>query len=151
MSSITSFSLLVAIFFFLFSKTSTAVSIALNKRCFVNAEMNTIGTSKIYQMPFSLDDNLPSIVLIFGSSDGNEICFLCHLDSCVEMITGNSLLHIWMMTNYLEIVAFYERYDESDSFHSMTLDCDVPPTAAEKEASKLSAIVTYKICYKEFL
>ena len=98
-------------------------------------------------MPLSLDNDLPSTVLRFGSSDDNEISFSCHLDSCAAMNTGNTLLHMWIMTNYPDIVDSYEQFDDSDAFLPITLDCAIPATAAEKDAGKLTAVVTYKTRY----
>ena len=54
----------------------------------------TSATPKFRQMSLSLDNNLPSTVIIFGTSDDNEVAFSCHLDSCATMNTGNSLLHV---------------------------------------------------------
>ena len=51
---------------------------------------------------------------------------------------------MWIMTTYPDIVASYERDDDADAFQPITLDYDVPTSAAEKEVSKLSAVVTYK-------
>ena len=69
---------------------------------------NTSIHPTLHQMPLSLDNTLPLTVLVFGTLDMNEIAFSCHLDSCAAMNTGNSLLHIWIMTEYPEIVDSYE-------------------------------------------
>ena len=100
-------------------------------------------------MPLSLDNNIPSTVIRFGASDDNEVAFSCHLDSCAAMNTGNSLLHMWIMTTYPEIIASYERYDDDEPFQPITLYCEVPSSAAEKDTSKLSAVVTYKTRYTD--
>ena len=100
-------------------------------------------------MPLSLDNNLPSTVLRFGTSADNKITFSCPLDSCAAMNTGNSLLHMWIITTYPEIVANYECYDDEKPFQPITSDCAVPTSAAEKDASKLSAVVTYKTRYTD--
>ena len=100
-------------------------------------------------MTLYLDNNLPSTVIIFGTSDNNKVVFSCHLDSCTAMNTGNSLLHMWIMTTYPDIVASYERYNDNEPFQPTTLDCVVPSLAAEKDASKLSTVVTYKIRYTD--
>ena len=51
------------------------------------------------------------------------------------------------MTTYPEIVASYEHYDDDTPFQPITLDCAVPSSTAEKDASKLPAVVTYKTRY----
>ena len=48
------------------------------------------------------------------------------------------------MTTYPDIVASYERYNDNEPFQLITLDCAVPSSATEKDASKLSAVNTYK-------
>ena len=96
-----------------------------------------------------LDNNLPSTVIRFGSSDNNDIVFSCHLDSCAAMNTGNSLLHMWIMTTYPEIIASYERYDDDEPFQHITLDCAVPSSAVENDTSNFFAVVTYKTRYTD--
>ena len=100
-------------------------------------------------MPLSLDNDLPSTVLRFGSLDDNEIIFSCHLDNFILINTGHSLLHMWIMTNYLETVESYDCHDDTDEFQPITLDCFVPSSAAEKDAIKLSDVVTYKTRYHD--
>ena len=60
------------------------------------------------------------------------------------MNTENFLLHMWIMTIYPEIVASCERYDDDKPFQTITLDCAYPSSAADKDASKLFAVVAYK-------
>ena len=78
-----------------------------------------------------------------------EVAFSCHLDSCAAMNTGNALLQMWIITTYPDIVDSYERFDDDNAFQPITLEYDVPSSAAEKDARKLSAIVTYKTRYKD--
>ena len=52
---------------------------------------NTMVVSPVREIPLSLDNNLLSTVIRFGSSESDEIVFSCHLDSCAAMNTGNSL------------------------------------------------------------
>ena len=105
---------------------------------------NTTTISSLRKILLSLDIDLPSTVIWFGSSDDNEITFLCHFDSCTDMNTGNSPLHMWIMTTYPKFVASYKRYDNNKSFQTIILECAVPLSAAEKDDSKLSVVVTYK-------
>ena len=111
--------------------------------------LNTISTTNLRQMPLSLDNNLPAATLRFGKNNDNEVAFSCHLDSCAAMNTGNKLLHMWIMTTYPDIVVSYEQYNDENPFRPITLDCAVPTSAAEKEASKLSAVVTYMTRYTD--
>lgn len=100
-------------------------------------------------MPLSVDNGLPSTVLRFGSSDENEISFAVHCDSCAAMNTANELLHVWIMTTYLEIVQKYERYDDVAAFQPIILDCAIPTSDAEKSKGKLSSVFTYKTRYNK--
>ena len=75
---------------------------------------NKTTTPSLRQIPLSLDNNLPFTVIIFGTPDDNEVAFSCHLDSCVTMDTGSYLLHMWIMTTYLDIVASYKRYGDNE-------------------------------------
>ena len=43
----------------------------------------------IRQMPLDLDNGLPGILLRLGNKQSNSTCFLCHVDSCTAMNTGN--------------------------------------------------------------
>ena len=40
-------------------------------------------------MPLDVDNGLPGIELWFGTSPDNECGFICHMDTCVAMNTGN--------------------------------------------------------------
>ena len=92
---------------------------------------NTTAATLLRKMSLPLDNNLPSKVIQFGSSDDNEIAFSCHLDSCTATNTGNSLLHTWIMTTYPDIVASYEAYGDIDVFQPVTLDSAAYFSAAE--------------------
>lgn len=96
------------------------------------------------QMALSLDNNLPSTVLRFGSNDENEVAFSVHYDRYASMNTANELLHIWIITLYPEIVVSYELYDDANSFHTITLDCDVSTSNSLKEVENLIAVIVYK-------
>ena len=109
--------------------------------------LNVSGNVIARKMPLSIDNDLPSTVLRFGSSDKNEIAFAVHCDSCAAMNTANELLHMWIMTTYPEIVLKYERYDDVVAFQPITLDCAIPTSNAEKDKGKLSSVVTYKTRY----
>ena len=105
---------------------------------------NTTATPLLRKISLSLNNKLLSAVIRFGTSEESEIAFSCHLDSCAAMNTENSLLHMWIMTIYPEIVASCERYDDDKLFQTITLDYVYPLSAADKDASKLFAVVSYK-------
>ena len=102
-------------------------------------------------MPLSLDNDLPSALFRFGTSDDNEVPFPCHLDSCAAMNTGSLVLHQWIITNYPAIVQSYEQFDDSTPFTPISLACAIPSAESEKNENKLTAVVTYKTRYLNVL
>lgn len=97
------------------------------------------------RIPLSVENDLPAVNIRFGSTDGNDIVFACHLDSYTAMNTANSLLYMWIMTTYPDIVISYEQFNDNEGFQPITLDCAIPSSEQEKDDSKLSAAVTYKM------
>ena len=91
-----------------------------------------------------MDNRLPAVVIRFGSSDEDETAFTYHLDSCTAMNTANSLIYMWIMKNCLNIIVSYEWFDDDAVFQPLTLDCAIPLSLDDKEASKFTVVVTYK-------
>ena len=109
---------------------------------------NTVSTTR--QMPLDLDNGLPGILVRFGNTDSNELSFICLVDTCAAMNTGNLLVHQWIMTQYPELVAEYIQYDDENPFQPLKLECAVKDLAkADDLSSKLTAIVRYWTRYKE--
>ena len=54
-------------------------------------------TSTTPPMSLDVDNGLPGIALWFGLSPANEISFICHMDTCKAMNTGNLTVHKWLM------------------------------------------------------
>ena len=101
------------------------------------------------QMPLDLDNGLPGILLRLGITAASEICFLCHVDSCAAMNTGNLLLHQYIITQHPSIVAEYIQYDDKDPFDPIKLQCAVDDAGLNaSENGKLTAIVRYHTPYK---
>ena len=109
--------------------------------------LNTVAIPNMRLMPLSLDNDLPSALFRFGTSDNDEIPFPCHLDSCAAMNTGSLVLHQWIITNYPEIVQSYEQFDDNTPFAPISLACAVPSADSKKNENKLTAVVTYKTRY----
>ena len=109
----------------------------------------TSGTVIQRPMPLCIDNDLPSTVLRFGSSDANEIAFSVHCNSCAAMNTANELLHMWIMTTHPEIVHSYECYADSVPFQPISLDCDVPISPSTMNINQLSSVVIYKTRYQK--
>ena len=102
----------------------------------------------IRQMPLELDNGLPGIVLRLGKADEQNASFLCHVDSCAAMNTGNLLLHQYIITHFPDTVAEYIQYDDKEPFEPIRLECAVQDVAkVENEHGKLTAIVRYYTPY----
>ena len=112
--------------------------------------LNTNTSSYTQPMPLDVDNGLPGVELWFGSNDASEVGFMCHLDTCAAMNTGNLRVHQWLITKHPEIVAEYLQYDDKKPFEPLQLLCAVKDLqATESEHGKLTAIVRYKLRYKQ--
>ena len=104
----------------------------------------------IRPMPLDLDNGLPGILMRVGLAQDNDTCFLCHVDSCAAMNTGNLLLHQYIITKHPHTVAEYIQYDDNEPFEPIHLECAVENSEAiEKERGKLTAVVRYHTPYTE--
>ena len=56
-------------------------------------------------MLLDVDNGLPGIELWFGTQADHEVGFICHMDTCAAMNTGNLLVHKWLMTRHPHLVA----------------------------------------------
>lgn len=99
----------------------------------------------VQPMPLDLDNGLPGIVFRFGNvTDDNTPSWLCHLDSCAGMNTGNLALHQYIMTKYPHIVAEYIQCDDHNPFDPIRLVCAVPGVDNnDTKQGCLTAIVRY--------
>ena len=100
-------------------------------------------------MPLELDNGLPGILLRLGQNTQSDTCFLCHVDSCAAMNTGNLLLHQYIITKHPEIVAEYIQYDDVEPFDPIQLQCAVDDSnKTTQDQGKLTAIVRYHTPYQ---
>ena len=107
-------------------------------------------TSSTPPMPLDVDNGLPGIELWFGTSQEDELCFICHMDTCAAMNTGNLTVHKWLMTKYPHLVAEYIQFDDSRPFEPLKLHCAVEDlVATESLHGKLTSIVRYWIRYSK--
>ena len=103
----------------------------------------TARTTRLRHMPLDLDNGLPAIEFRFGSRIADEICFLCHIDTCAAMNTGKLLVHQWIITKHLYIVSSYEQFDDENPFDPLSLSCAVTMDEVSATYGKLTAVVTY--------
>ena len=69
--------------------------------------LNTNTSTYTQPMPLDVDNGLLVVELWFGSNDDNEVGFMCHLDTCAAIDTGNLRVHQWLMTKHPDIVTEY--------------------------------------------
>ena len=100
-------------------------------------------------MPLDLDNGLPAIEVRFGSNSNDETCFLCHVDSCAAMNTGNLLMHEWIMTTNPGIVCSYEKFDDENPFEPLSLACAVSIEDITATYGQLTSVVTYHTQYRD--
>lgn len=107
------------------------------------------GSSGVRHMPLDIDNGLPGIVVLFGKT-----AFLCHVDSCAAMNTGNWLLHKWIMSTFPDIVVDYQEFNDPNPFEPLSLRCAVSSNKNESVSTLknlddcLCAVVTYKSGYQ---
>ena len=92
--------------------------------------LNTNTSTYTQPMPLDVDNGLPGVELWFGSNDASEVGFMCHLDTCVAMNTGNLRVHQWLMATYPDIVAEYLQYDDKNrlnrcNFNALSRSCNL--------------------------
>ena len=121
--------------------------------CVVSAAIfiSKLAQSKaLRQMPLDLDNGLPGILVRVGLEQDSDMCFMCHVDSCAAMNTGNLLLHQYLITQHPHLVAEYIQYDDSHPFEPIQLQCAVDDNATDlADQNKLTAIVRYHTPYTD--
>ena len=111
--------------------------------------LSTPSTPPERAIPLAVNNKLPAIAIRFGSNNDDEVQFLCHIDSCAGMNTGNLLLHQWIITNHPDIVESYEEYNDAKPFVPLRLDVAIPTNDADNNLdNQLTAVVTYKTRYR---
>ena len=95
-------------------------------------------------MPLTVDNKLPGCLLRFGKTAEEEVSFICHVDTCAAMSTGNLGLHQWLITKYPALVAEYIQYDDASPFEPIRLAVALKDLdGCEITKNKLTAIVRY--------
>ena len=95
-------------------------------------------------MPLTVDNKLPGCLLRFGKTAEDEVSFICHVDTCAAMSTGNLGLHQWLITKYPAIVAEYTQYDDASPFEPIRLAVALKDLdGCEITKNKLTAVVRY--------
>ena len=102
-------------------------------------------------MPLDVDNGLPSIELWFGTDTTNEISFICHMDTCAAMNTGNFLVYKWLMMQKTDLVTEYIQFNDAHPFESLQLHWAVEDLATTKSMhGKLTEIVSYWLRCKQY-
>jgi hypothetical protein len=108
---------------------------------------NQTSSDQLRHMPLDLDNGLPGIEIVLG-----DVAFLCHVDSCAAMSTGNTLVHMWIMSTYPEIVVDYCEHNDPIPFQPLSLRCAIdkpnPNEPSQQDLSNcLTKVVTYRTKY----
>ena len=100
-------------------------------------------------MPLDVDNGFPGIEVCFGISSENEFGYMCHIDTCAAMNTGDLLVHQWLMTIHPHFVTEFIHYDDRKPFEPLQLHCAVEDLVkTESLHGKLTAIVRYWLRYE---
>ena len=105
---------------------------------------------RIRPMPLKIDNGLPGIVLRVGEKHGRDVSFLCHVDTCAAMNTGNLKLHQYIITQNPELVHEYIQHDDAEPFEPIKLLCAVeskPDASSTIDTGRLTAVVRYRTPY----
>ena len=106
--------------------------------------------SMVPPIPLDVNDGLPGIDLWFGNNEQDEVGFICHMDTCAAINTGNLTVHQWLMMSYPHLVAEYITFDDHWPFKPLQLHCAVDDLVqTESMHRKLTAIFNYWLCYKQ--
>ena len=63
-------------------------------------------------MSLDVDNRQLGIALWFGTDQPNEISFICYIDTCTAVNTGNLTAHKWLITQNPYLVAEYIQFDD---------------------------------------
>ena len=101
-------------------------------------------------MPLDVDNRLHGIELWCGTSEKNEVDFLCHMDVCAAINNGNLAVHQWLITTQPHMVAEYIQFDDSHPFEPLQLHCAVEYLIKpESMHRRLTVILRYWLRYEQ--
>ena len=89
-------------------------------------------------MPLYLNNGLPAINMIFGTSDTTESTFFTHVNSCLGMNVENLKIHQWIITNNKDIAESYIKFDDYNPFDPIRLNFSL-----DEEKNNLKGILTF--------
>ena len=108
--------------------------------------MDTTTSQYTVPIPLNVSNGLPTIDLWFGSDNESEVGFMCYIDTCAAMNTGNLNIHQWLINQYPYMVAEYIQYDDVNTFEPLKLIVTIKDLEkVGTEHGKLTAIVRYKL------
>ena len=81
-------------------------------------------SSTIQPRPITLhlDNGLPAIHMIVGTSDTNEVTFCNRVNSCAGMNSGDLKIYQWIITTNPEIVGINIQFDDKNPFEPIRLN-----------------------------
>jgi hypothetical protein len=98
-------------------------------------------------MPIRVDNGLPHIRLCLGLSDDTALSVL--FDSGAALSSGYLPYHLWIMRENPDLVASFEKFDDSNPFEPIKLGGAIrhPDDYKESLHGQLTAIIRYKTPY----
>ena len=121
---------------------------ARNFPLFVRSLQNQVSTSPALRpMPIRVDNGLPHLRLNLGLSSDATLSVL--FDSGAALSSGYLPYHLWIMRENPDIVASFERFDDSNPFEPIKLGGAIrhPDDYNESMHGQLTAIIRYKTPY----
>ena len=121
---------------------------ARNFPLFVRSCQHQVATSPALRpMPIRVDNGLPHLRLDLGLSNDATLSVL--FDSGAALSSGYLPYHLWIMRENPDIVASFERFDDSNPFEPIKLGGAIrhPDDYNESMHGQLTAIIRYKTPY----
>ena len=119
-----------------------------NYTLFVRSCQHQVSTRPALRpMPLRVDNGLPHVRLELGPSSDATLSVL--FDSGAALSSGYLPYHLWIMRENPEIVASFERFDDSNPFEPIKLGGAIrhPDDYSESMHGQLTAIIRYKTPY----
>lgn len=98
-------------------------------------------------MPLRVDNGLPHLRLLLGAFADATLSVL--FDSGAALSSGYLPYHLWIMREYPDIVASFERFDDTNPFEPIKLGGAIrhPDDYNESLHGQLTAVIRYKTPY----
>jgi hypothetical protein len=128
-------------------KHKTTRNFTLQVKCY---QHDVTSARPLRPMPLRVDNGLPHITLHLGTPTDDESIGLCALfDSGAALSSGYLPYHLWVMRECPDLVASFERFDDSNPFEPIKLGGAIrnPADYNESTHGQLTAVIRYHTPY----